>query len=111
MEGRREVPKYRKDGSLASKPAVQYCCQVCNQWVSSTKVSVDHKEPVIPLDGSFDPQNPDWNMFVERLWCDKSNLQRICDICHQAKTNQEREARKQLKEAIENAKIAKIIVE
>jgi hypothetical protein len=89
MAGRREVPKHNKDGSLAKKPAVQYQCQVCNCWVSSTKVTVDHIEPVISVDEGF----VDWNQFVARLFCDKVNLQRICDDCHDAKTQKERIAR------------------
>jgi hypothetical protein len=85
MAGRREVPKYNKDGSLAKKPAVQYHCEVCLNWVSSTKIAIDHKIPVIGSDGFVD-----WNTFVDRLYCSKENLQRICEDCHQKKTNQER---------------------
>ena len=90
MAGRREMPKYKKDGTLAAKPAVQYQCQICNEWVSSTKVSVDHVIPVIPMDGTF----VDWNTFVERLFCDRSNLQRVCEGCHHTKTQYERQQRK-----------------
>ena len=86
MAGRREVPKYNKDGSKAKKPAVQYQCEVCNQWVSSTKMAVDHKIPVISVEDGF----IDWNTFVERLFCAKENLQRICDPCHDEKTLKER---------------------
>jgi hypothetical protein len=89
-EGRREVPKYKKDGSRAKRDSVQYHCQVCNNWVSSTKISVDHKDPVISTDEGF----VDWNTFIARLDCDKVNLQRICDDCHQIKTNAERWDRK-----------------
>ena len=32
-------------------------------------------------------------VFLKRLWCDISNLQRICDTCHDKKTNAERIAR------------------
>ena len=90
MAGRREVPKYRKDKSLALRPSVQYSCQVCDAWTPSTKISIDHKIPVIPVDGTF----VDWNTFVDRLWCSKDNLQRICDDCHAIKTKQERDQRK-----------------
>lgn len=86
MAGRREIPKYNKDGSRAKKNAVQYSCQVCNQWVASTKVVVDHINPVVSVEDGFQ----DWNTFVDRLWCDISNLQRICEFCHQIKTNTER---------------------
>lgn len=86
MAGRREVPKYNKDGALAKKPSVQYQCQVCFNWEGSTKVTVDHIEPVISVEVGF----VDWNQFVDRLFCDKSNLQRICDTCHDKKTHIER---------------------
>lgn len=92
--GRREVPKYNKDGSRAKKDAVQYNCEVCLSWVSSTKISVDHKDPVISTDNGW----VDWNTFYERLDCPISNLQRICDDCHQKKTNKERFDRMFLKE-------------
>jgi 5-methylcytosine-specific restriction endonuclease McrA len=86
FEGRREVPRYNKDGSRAKKDSVQYQCQVCDEFVSSTKIAVDHKIPVISVEEGFQ----DWNIFVARLFCQKENLQRICDPCHQEKTNEER---------------------
>ena len=98
MEGRREVPKFNKDGSRSKKDSVQYQCQTCGEWVSSTKVSIDHVNPVVPPDGSFDPKDPDWNMYIKRLWCDKSNLARICDSCHDRKTKAEGEVRKQVRQ-------------
>lgn len=85
-ESRREVPRYKKDGTLHKKNAVQRQCQVCGEWVSSSKMSVDHIIPVISVEEGFQ----DWNEFVDRLWCDKSNLQRICDPCHDIKTKGER---------------------
>lgn len=89
MAGRREIPKYNKDGSRSKVNAVQYECQTCNTWVSSTLVSVDHVVPVISTDIGF----VDWNVFVERLFCKKENLQRICDPCHDKKTYSEKVAR------------------
>jgi 5-methylcytosine-specific restriction endonuclease McrA len=86
---RREVPKFNKDGSRAKKNAVQYCCNVCGVWTKSTAIAVDHVVPVIDVQNGF----VDWNEFVTRLFCDASNLQVICDTCHQIKTNAERFAR------------------
>lgn len=86
MKVRREVPRYNKDGTRAKKDAVQYLCGVCSQYASSTKIAVDHRVPVIDVDKGF----IDWNTFVDRVFCDASNLQVICDPCHQAKTNSER---------------------
>jgi len=91
MKHRREIPKFNKDGSRAKKDSVQYQCAVCQKWISSTKVSVDHIEPVISIEEGF----IDWNIFVQRLFCNILNLQTICDFCHQLKTNSERKMRKQ----------------
>ena len=88
-ESRREVPRYLKDGSRAKKDWVQRQCEVCDEWVGSTKLAIDHVDPVISVDDGFQ----DWNIFIARLWCDKSNLQRICDTCHNKKTQEERISR------------------
>lgn len=106
LEGRREVPKRNKKGDLAKKPSVQYQCQVCGAWVSSTKIAVDHIDPVIPLTGFpvTHSGKKDWNVFIDRLWCDKANLQRICDDCHNKKTKQERDLRKTMKEVADETK-------
>ncbi len=88
-ESRREVPRYKKDGTRHKKNSVQRQCQVCDAWVSSSKISVDHISPVISVDDGFQ----DWNEFIARLWCDKKNLQRICDECHNKKTYEERISR------------------
>lgn len=86
---RREVPKLNKDGTRSKKDAVQYRCGVCSSWVGSTRIAVDHIDPVIhPVHGFRD-----WNEFVARLFCSADNLQPICDECHQKKTNAERFAR------------------
>lgn len=85
-ESRREVPRYKKDGSLHKVPSVQRQCQVCNEWVGASHIAVDHIIPVISTEGTF----VDWNTYVKAVWCGRENLQRICDTCHQIKTNKER---------------------
>lgn len=93
---RREVPKFKKDGSLSKKNAVQYLCNVCKQYVGSTLISVDHIVPVIDKEGFLN-----WETFINRLFCDETNLQVICDQCHLLKTNQERNIRQTLKDQID----------
>ena len=91
-ESRQEFPRYKKDGTRHKKNWVKRQCQVCDQWVSSSHIAVDHIDPVI----SVDHGKQDWNTFIDRLWCDtsgKANLQRICDTCHDKKTHEERIAR------------------
>lgn len=83
---RREVPKYNQDGGRSKKDAVQYRCNVCGTYVGSTKVSVDHINPVVSVVEGF----VDFNTFIERLFCAASNLQVVCDDCHNTKTQAER---------------------
>ena len=97
-EGKRYVPKYKKDGTRSKKDAVEYNCQVCNRWVrgsikGKSNIAVDHIIPVIDEEGGF----VDWNTFHDRLFCDKSNLQRICTLCHKIKTRIERLKRNTIK--------------
>ena len=86
---RREVPRYTKDGSRHKKNWVQSQCQVCDQWHSKSKMAVDHIVPVISVENG----KQSWDKFIDRLWCAKENLQRICDTCHDKKTYEERIAR------------------
>lgn len=94
-ESRQEFPRYKNDGSRAKKNWVKRQCEVCNTWVGSSHIAIDHIDPVVPPEG-FPPNFDMWdrvNLFLRRLWCDKSNLQRICDTCHDKKTQEERIAR------------------
>lgn len=91
-ESRQEFPRYKKDGSRAKKNWVKRQCEVCNEWVSSTKIAIDHIDPVVPPEG-FPAHFDIWDritLFLKRLWCHKENLQRICDTCHDKKTSAER---------------------
>ena len=85
---KRKVPRYNKDGSRAKVDAVEHLCEICNQWKRSSKgskVVVDHIDPVVdPIIGFVD-----LNTYFNRLWCSRSNLQKICGECHRIKTNAE----------------------
>lgn len=103
---RREVPKFKKDGSRAKKDAVQYKCGVCSEWTKSTAIAVDHVDPVITPEGFVD-----WNTFVLRLFCAPENLQVICDTCHGQKTQVETTGRLvvQYTEFLDNIERAKVV--
>ena len=94
-ESRQEFPRYKKDGTRAKKNWVKRQCEVCLSWVGSTKIAIDHVDPVVPP-GGFPTHFDMWDritLFLKRLWCDKANLQRICNDCHDKKTHAERIAR------------------
>jgi len=108
-ESRQEFPRYKKDGTRHKKNWVKRQCQVCDQWVSSSHIAVDHIDPVISVE--FGKQ--DWNEFIDRLWCNtsgKTNLQRLCDPCHDKKTQEERIARLKIKYTQELDALQKTII-
>ena len=110
-ESRQEFPRYKKDGTRAKKNWVKRQCEVCHEWVSSASISIDHVDPVVPPNG-FPADFDIWdriNLFLRRLWCDISNLQRICDPCHDKKTQGERIARLYKKYMEELDMIEKVI--
>jgi 5-methylcytosine-specific restriction endonuclease McrA len=75
-----------KTGRLAQ---LYLCATCCGEW-SSKDVQVDHISPII-LPTGFTT----WDMYIERLFCDKDNMQVLCISCHKVKTQEEKELRKQ----------------
>ena len=68
--------------------AEHYKCNACNKEWPLTEVQVDHIIPVVGPEGFVD-----WNTYVDRLFCDKSNLQVLCTTCHDKKTHKEKQNR------------------
>lgn len=74
----------------------EYQCAICKQWYQwldkkkarkqgKIGMSVDHIKPC----GSF-LCDDDYQTFIPNLFCDRSDLQVLCDICHDKKTAEER---------------------
>lgn len=72
-----------------------YLCAGCDQHVPPTikqgrkrvnNIFVDHIIPVIDPTVGF----VGWDSFIDRLFCEKDNLQLLCGECHDAKTAEER---------------------
>ncbi len=70
----------------------RYICAKCKNTFGQREVSVDHRQPVVPVTKHL--QDMDYNEIVQRLFCKKSNLQVLCKECHKAKTAEERKKRK-----------------
>lgn len=66
-------------------------CAVCHVPEAKSYCVVDHKDPIIPVDRSFEQMSLD--EVVDRMWCDPINLQAICPSCHDEKSKQERKQR------------------
>lgn len=80
-------------------------CQVCKDVLPRWRLVVDHIIPFVKTDTTFEEMSLD--EAVDRLWCDKSNLQSICPTCHKIKSSleaKERKARRQLKKNVKQIK-------
>lgn len=64
----------------------EYLCNVCNNWFPEKKINIDHIKPAGSLRCAQDLPG-----FVERLFCEQENLQCICEVCHNIKTQKEKE--------------------
>ena len=53
-------------------------------------VFVDHIEPVVGPEGFID-----WDTLIERMFCEIDGLQLLCKDCHDKKTSEERQQRKE----------------
>lgn len=66
-------------------------CNVCKSVTPKWSSNVDHIIPVTPVSSSFKEMSLDDT--VNNLWCEESNLQVICKVCHDMKSEQERKVR------------------
>lgn len=70
-------------------------CPLCKKTAPRYLFAVDHIDPVVPVNSSQIQMS--WDDIVNRIFCDKSNLQPICKKCHRIKTAHERKLRACLK--------------
>lgn len=63
-------------------------CPICDLPTPRYLMAVDHLDPVIPTNSSFEEMSLD--TVVDRMWCVENNLQPICPLCHNKKTSLER---------------------
>ena len=96
---RRYPPKYetlnealtgKKINEATGRLANHFLCNKCKQEFPAKQVQVDHKKPVVDPKVGFTT----WDDFINRLFCDKKNLQVLCLDCHKLKTKKEREMKK-----------------
>lgn len=96
-----------KDYTDISRPRVKtWCrCELCGALTPKSYIEIDHIQPVIELGKQFlvDVSSDE---FINNLWSESSNLQGICETCHDKKTSIERKIRTTLNRAkkLKNAK-------
>lgn len=80
-EAKTEKKKNVRTGRLAQ----HYLCNVCTGEFPAKEVQVDHIQPVVDPKTGF----INWDTFIDRLFCEKENLQVLCTTCHKLKTSEE----------------------
>jgi 5-methylcytosine-specific restriction endonuclease McrA len=70
--------------------AYHYKCASCKNLFTTKDIQIDHIQPVVdPIKGFIS-----YDDFIDRLFCQKDNLQVLCKPCHKIKTNEEKQKRK-----------------
>lgn len=87
-----------------TRPRVKtwYECQGCKKKFAGFQLSVDHINPIVPVDTTLEHMT--WDELINNTWCDEKYLQTLCDTCHDTKTEEERKQRK----AFKNGKSSKV---
>lgn len=80
----------QKINPKTGRQAAHYKCAKCGFEFPAKEVQVDHKKPVISEKGFTT-----WDDYVEKLFCEETNLQVLCVKCHKAKTKLETTKRKE----------------
>jgi 5-methylcytosine-specific restriction endonuclease McrA len=65
---------------------MHYQCAACSVEFVSNDVQVDHTSPVVEPSKGF----ISWDVYVDRLFCEKDNLQVLCLNCHKKKSATEK---------------------
>lgn len=82
-EGRRRKKKCKKSGKPAGSKIWKlfWQCAHCQEWFrDKTELECDHIVEVGPFLGNL-------RKWIEGLYCGADNLQILCVVCHQIKTN------------------------
>lgn len=66
----------------------EYKCTKCKNWFFEKEIEVNHKIPAGSL-SSFE----DLHGFVERLFCEKEDLEVVCKECHKIETSKQKLAK------------------
>ena len=69
---------------------MHYKCAMCKKHFVAADVQVDHILPVVSPTQGF----VSWDLFIDRIFCEKENLQVLCKLCHKVKTEEEKAERK-----------------
>jgi len=85
----------QKTNVASGRLAKHYRCAACEGDYPASQIQVDHKIPIIDPTVGF----TSWDDVVNRMFCEKENLQVLCTECHSLKTKEERSKKKSGKDS------------
>ncbi|MFZ2190079.1 MAG: HNH endonuclease signature motif containing protein [Candidatus Magasanikiibacteriota bacterium] len=85
-EAKTEKKINKKSGRLAQ----HFQCAECLGDFPAKDIQCDHINPVVDPKQGF----VSWDVYIERLYCEKENFQILCKPCHLIKSQQEKKDRK-----------------
>ena len=89
FETLKEASVGKKLNKKTNRMAEHFTCASCKGEFPAKEVNVDHIEPCVdPKEGFIN-----WDVYIKRMFCDKSNLQVLCTKCHDVKSAEERKER------------------
>jgi 5-methylcytosine-specific restriction endonuclease McrA len=83
----------QKTNEKSGRLAKHFKCNSCKEDFPAKDVQVDHIKPIIDPVVGFSS----WDDVVYNMFCERDNLQVLCKTCHNVKTKQEKEERKNAK--------------
>jgi 5-methylcytosine-specific restriction endonuclease McrA len=80
----------KRVNTKTGRVAQHYLCNHCCNEFPAKDVQVDHIMPVVEPSKGFKT----WDDFIDKLYCEKDNLQVLCKPCHLIKSNLEKQEKK-----------------
>lgn len=80
------IDSHRIEWKDGDRKRVSYKCECCGELFKKSEIQVDHIKPIGK--GVYNDIS-DAPLFYKLVFCDHSNLQVLCAVCHKDKTKKE----------------------
>lgn len=91
----REAKTEKKTNVNTGRIAQHYKCSGCSKDFPAKEVRIDHIHPIVDVRKGFET----WDIYIGNMYCGKDKLQVLCLSCHKDKSENERQLRKDYRDA------------